>query len=347
MSHEITVPAAVVANLGGVDGSPSTPNGSVQFDHAGDFGGATHASISADGYLEVAGDRAGGAATTGDIRFARDSSGYFRAYSGSDDLLFWGDYSYDATADYIAGSAIQLFGYGEPAANVFTEVYAYAGSLLEFGVGQNGSAAAAGLRVIGNKNWTTAPTMSFVQTWYNVLFGSNGPRFTTGMVDPFKGGRGYIQCDDIIDAASGPPDFGWRLSSRNPDHHPILELPDGTSYDLVAGGSGEEVAYLTITADTAAGFNVDGVGVLSSHSSGGTVTIREMVPPTAGKAKRVVITNNNGDGATLVLKHDNGFTAAYGFDLAGFADLVINQRESYVAFYDHDRSRWALAKGSA
>lgn len=110
------------------------------------------------------------------------------------------------------------------------------------------------------------------------------------------------------------------------------------------GGSGDETDYLAITETPTGDVDVTGIGVLESASASSTVTINSLTPPAAGKAKRVAIINNNGDGATLVLANDSGYTTEGGFRFAGAGSLTVYPGEAYLASYSHSAQRYVVKR---
>lgn len=111
---------------------------------------------------------------------------------------------------------------------------------------------------------------------------------------------------------------------------------------LAGGGGGDETNALTITTSPSGSLDMTSYGHLDANGFG--ITVRGVVAPSAGKAKRFTI-HNNGDGVFLILKNEDASVAAANrFFIAAGADLSIDSGDTYVATYSQNHQRWLIAK---
>jgi len=345
----------------GASSAPGLPARSIQYYlDANTLGGATHAGISSDGYIEHSADRTGGAATVGDDRFAKACSAYARNSAGSGDLCIW---------RHLTGSVDGLFlgydplGSADPtagAANGWPTVTFGAAKAVAMQVGFVSSGYAAGLVAFGPG--VTGATGSGA----TARFGFSHPNFALAprtliaslSADPFNGGRGYLWIEDVANVRGGVlRTTGFGLWSDSTTHHPMVTI-GGTDYDLLSSsvnyrkdvvGAGASLGYidLTVSGKDATTLNIN----LTSGSGDCDGFAHDLVDPQT-MVLTVIITLNGGGAegggsGTFTFNALAGATAAYMIrDFDGSSNDIVIGINSVIQFV-WDGNGWRLISSVA
>ena len=326
----------------GASSAPGLPQNSVQYYlDANTLGGAAHASISSDGYIEHSADRTGGAATLGDSRFAKQSSMRARSLDGTRNVTVWSHGADLGGGDVIVyGSASSTT---EPNENGLWPRYF---SSLQVGVFGASEAQAAVLAFgPGRAGATgTGATARVAAACPNFFIGRQ-PRFAALTDDPVAGAVGVEFHEDMTTAPNLTPSGGYMRRSNPTTHHPEVLLPgDNPSTgwrDLL-----EEAGTKTITASPAASLDMAGYGHLDIRAPSGVVNIKGFIAP-SGRAKRFTITNNNQDSADVKLKFDDAGASATADRIwsNSSADITIPFGDTLLITYSASLARWTAVKG--
>lgn len=216
--------------------------------------GAAHVTISADGNIEIAKDRAGGVPAEGDVRLAKAHWATGRATDNDRNLIVWA-HSFGIEQGANQKNRLLIGGAGPtgdppdaPYDHDTIEAYTRKGFYLAC---SNPTDQTRKAFIQGFSDNLYYPGINAVGVTVGPNLAVNSPSFFT--VDPFRGAKGIFFLTDRVTAASGAPVGGLDLWSRASDHHPMATTPDGVDHDLLAGvlvvaGDGIRVATAGSTA---------------------------------------------------------------------------------------------------
>jgi hypothetical protein len=323
----------------GAGSAPGLPSRSIQYYLTSTtLGGAAHAGISTDGYIEHSADRTGGAATTGDARFAKASSLMARNYNGTRNVCVWQS-SGSSLDRLIIGSQLADFG---TRVTDFNEVYVQPRTIFLIRLlDQDDGGASQGFSVERYPSSNQAALGILART----NLGFSGGKSAIVLTD-FGGGVGVQFWGDAATEPTTNPASGCVFWIKPSTHHLYQRLPDGTVVDLTAGAGGSEANYLAVTSQPAASIDVTGVGVLE-YTGATSITLYGLTAPAAGAAKRVVISNFSSDSeAVVTIEFESGSASAAADGFANQTTTTIAKGESYIAFYSHASALWRLVRGA-
>lgn len=343
-------------SLGGV--AAATPDNSVQArdPDTGGFRGAAHASISTDGNLELANGGAHGVAVDGNIRSddgGTDASGFLVRVMMQDGTVVTAMRVHSFTGGGPSPEKqIQIgrLAGGGVSAPASVDFEAVSNVLMQAGIEPTSATRAIAQLLKRTESDSPVPGLGGrryfeLGIYTNFVFHGN----TSTLENPetaLCNGECVAFWGDAAVVPTTNPTAGIVTWVDPTTHDWMARKPDGTTYDLFAAGGNDEANTLVITTSPSGDLDTTGVGTLETASTGATVTIAALKAPATGKAKRIVIANNNADSGTTVLTHGAGGTAANGFSLPGGTDFTINGGDAYVAYYDHTVARFKLAKGA-
>lgn len=202
----------------GGGGTPAGVDRSVQYNGGGAFAGASHASISNDGHLEIAADATGGPASYGDFRLPDQWYIVSRDAAASSERTVGRGFTYAGAKSLILG------GDGNDIATAFDEGLFVAKAIVRIVAGVTpGIGYSATIGPIGSGG------RRFVYVQPNFAIARAG---ITAASDPFNGGLGMLHIYDQETDGTDNPINGLWMRSNPSNHHLEVKLPSGGWIDL-------------------------------------------------------------------------------------------------------------------